>query len=88
MVLKINPQQQAVWRSPQSMQIGLGDNRVILDELTPAQEKLIAALFLGIADNQLEAIANQSKLDLASAKSAKTEFCKLFSFRMLIFLPT
>ena len=69
MVLKINPQQQAVWRSPQSMQIGLGDNRVILDELTPAQEKLIAALFLGIADNQLEAIANQSKLDLASAKS-------------------
>ncbi len=50
------------------MQIGLGPDHVILEDLTPAQEKLIAALYSGIADNQVEAIANQSKLDLPTAR--------------------
>jgi hypothetical protein len=69
MVLKINPSQQPVWRTPSTMQIGLGEDRVILEELTTAQEKLVAALFLGIADNQVEAIASQSKLDPKLAHS-------------------
>ncbi len=67
MALKINQHQQALWRSPKVMQIGLGPEQVILEDLTPAQEKLIAALYSGIADNQVEAIANQSKLDLSIA---------------------
>jgi len=69
MVLKINPGQQAVWRNPSSLQIGLGEDRVILEELTESQEKLVAALFLGIADNQVAAIASQSKLDRELADS-------------------
>ncbi len=67
MALKINQHQQALWRSPKVMQIGLGPDKVILEDLTPAQEKLIAALYSGIADNQVEAIANQSKLDPSTA---------------------
>jgi hypothetical protein len=52
-MLRINPHQTALWRDLNSLQIGSGQKRVILDSLSPAQERLIAALYRGIADKQL-----------------------------------
>jgi len=52
-MLKINPNQTALWRDLTSLQIGAGQNRVIFNSLSPAQERLIAALYRGIADKQL-----------------------------------
>jgi hypothetical protein len=61
-MLKINPNQPALWRDLNSLQIGAGTNRVILSALSPAQERLIAALYRGIADKQLPNILESLKL--------------------------
>ena len=52
-MLRINPNQPALWRDLESLQIGVGSERVILNSLNPAQERLIAALYRGIADKHL-----------------------------------
>jgi hypothetical protein len=52
-MLRINPHQNAFWRDLNSLQIGAGSKRVVFDGLSPAQERLIAALYRGIADKQL-----------------------------------
>jgi len=67
MVIKINPNQQALWLDPKRMQLGLGKDRVQLGALSPAQEQLIATLYRGIADQQLPVIAKQ--LGLAPAET-------------------
>jgi hypothetical protein len=67
MVIKINPNQQALWLDPKRMQLGLGKDRVQLGALSPAQEQLIATLYRGIANQQLPVIAKQ--LGLAEAET-------------------
>jgi hypothetical protein len=57
-MLKINPNQTPLWRDLKSLQIGAGQNKVIFNSLSPAQERLIAALYRGIADKQLPNILN------------------------------
>ncbi|MEN9753522.1 MAG: hypothetical protein RL670_1213 [Actinomycetota bacterium] len=52
-MLKINPNQPALWRNLHSLQIGAGRRAVVLDALSDSQERLIAALYKGIADRQL-----------------------------------
>lgn len=69
MVIKINPNQQALWLDPKRMQLGLGKNRVQLGALSPAQEQLIATLYRGIADQQLPAIVKQ--LGLGETEAAR-----------------
>ena len=68
MVLKLNPNHQMVWRTPMEAQIGFGRNQVRLSELSVEQEKFIDALYLGLAPNQVEAVARQSRLALEQAK--------------------
>lgn len=58
-MLKINPHQTALWRDLNSLQIGSGNEKVIFNSLTPAQERLIAALYRGIADKQLPQIMDE-----------------------------
>ncbi|MBP6087182.1 MAG: hypothetical protein KA009_00450 [Rhodoluna sp.] len=55
-MLRINPHQAALWRDLNSLQIGSGEKRVIFNSLSIAQERLIAALYRGIADKQLPQI--------------------------------
>ena len=62
-MLRINPHQSALWRDLNSLQIGSGRNRVIFDSLSPAQERLIAALYRGIADKQLPQLLNDLGVD-------------------------
>lgn len=57
-MLRINPHQTALWRDLNSLQIGAGHQRVVFKSLSPAQERLIAALYRGIADKQLPGLLN------------------------------
>jgi hypothetical protein len=59
MVMRINPNQQAIWRTPYEMQLGVGPDSVVLPNLTNAQERMIAALYNGIADQQLPLVTKQ-----------------------------
>ena len=59
MVFKINKNQQALWRDPFQLQIGTGKNALRLGKLSAAQERLIAALYKGIADQQLPLVGKQ-----------------------------
>lgn len=59
MVMRINPNQQALWRTPYEMQLGIGKESVVLKNLSTAQERMIAALYNGIADQQLPLISKQ-----------------------------
>ena len=65
MVKRINPNQEALWRSPFELQLGTGSKPVLLKKLSPAQERLIAALYKGVADQQLPLIQNQLALSEA-----------------------
>ena len=59
MVFRINPNQQPLWRNPFEMQLGTGADSVVLGKLSAAQERLIAALYRGIADQQLDIVSQQ-----------------------------
>lgn len=67
MTLKLNQYQQLVWRTPFQAQLGLSKNRVNLDQLSIEEEKFIDALYLGIAVNQVDAVAKQSRLAVEQA---------------------
>jgi bacteriocin biosynthesis cyclodehydratase domain-containing protein len=49
MLLRLDPSIPRVWRSPSSLQFGIQSTRVVLTELTLAQERLIQALESGIS---------------------------------------
>ncbi|MFM6980922.1 MAG: hypothetical protein ACKOWE_05920 [Micrococcales bacterium] len=68
MTLKLNQYQQLVWRTPFEAQVGLSKNRVTLSELSLEEEKFIDALYLGIAPNQVDAVAKQSRVAVERAK--------------------
>ena len=72
MVMRINPNQQALWRTPYEMQLGTGSNSVILGKLSTAQERLIAALYTGIADKQFALITKQLGLSSKEAQEVVT----------------
>jgi hypothetical protein len=65
MVFRINPNHQALWRNPFEMQLGLGSEQVVLKKLSPGQERLIAALYKGIADQQLPTVSKALGLSKA-----------------------
>ena len=73
MTLKLNSNHQVVWRDPNTMQIGLDHRKVVLSEVSAGQEKFIDALYFGLAPNQLEAVARQSKLPLEQAQDLVTQ---------------
>ena len=68
-MLRINPHQSALWRDLNSLQIGSGNQRVIFNSLSPAQERLIAALYRGIADKQLPRLMDDLGVESAEGQS-------------------
>ncbi len=60
---RINKAQPAVWKDPNTIQIGLGPNSVVLPELTKQQEKIIDALYSGLVDGQQEVIDSTLEAD-------------------------
>lgn len=68
-MLKINPGKSTVWLRPDTIQIGLEADAVIVGGLSPAHQRFIRALQSGIADNQLGVIARSSRIGIAEAES-------------------
>lgn len=60
MVLKLDARFAIVWRDPFSLQIGVEPSRVVLREVTTADERMIAALGSGVSRSGLEMIATSS----------------------------
>lgn len=61
MVLKLDGRFATVWRDPFSLQIGVDPARVVLREVSTAEERMIAALGSGVSRSGLEMIANSSE---------------------------
>jgi bacteriocin biosynthesis cyclodehydratase domain-containing protein len=57
MVLKLDPRFPLVWRSPTSLQFGVSAPRVVLHDVTSADERMIAALGVGVSESGLAMIA-------------------------------
>lgn len=57
MTLRLDPAQPAVWRSPDSLQFGVDAPTVVLDAVSTAEERMLAALTAGVTRSGLEMIA-------------------------------
>ena len=66
---RINKAQPAVWKDPNTIQIGLGPNSVVLPELTKEQEKIIDALYSGLVEGQQEVIDSTLEVDPGETKN-------------------
>jgi len=60
MVLRLDPRYPVAWRSPTSMQLGFTHAPLILDDVSPATERMIAALVAGISDTGLDMIGRSA----------------------------
>jgi hypothetical protein len=63
MVLKLDSQIPRVWRTPFSLQFGVEPPRVVLTEVSDADEQLISALIAGVARSGLGMIARSVGVD-------------------------
>jgi hypothetical protein len=57
MVIRINPARLPVWRSPNTLQLGLGREALVLSGVRVEHEKLINLLYRGVADASLQTIS-------------------------------
>lgn len=58
MTLRIAPRWPLVWRDPYTLQIGVDPARVVLEDVTTLEEKIVAALTVGMQRRGLEVIAS------------------------------
>lgn len=56
MVLRLDPALPLVWRTPDSLQLGIDSPVVVLEQVTAADERLLSALQAGVADAALPAV--------------------------------
>lgn len=68
-MLKINPGQPTVWLRPDTLQIGLDAEAVIVGGLSPAHQRFIRALQSGISESQINPIARSTRVGGAEARS-------------------
>ncbi|MEO8094690.1 MAG: hypothetical protein ABI632_07130 [Pseudolysinimonas sp.] len=57
MILKLDPRHPVVWRTPTSLQVGIDPPLVTLHDVTELQERLLAALVVGVSGPGLTMIA-------------------------------
>lgn len=57
MILRIDPSRSLVWRTPTTLQIGLGASAVVLDNVTALDEHLVSALLVGTTRQALAVVA-------------------------------
>jgi hypothetical protein len=60
---RINKSQPAIWRDPNTLQIGLGAKRVVIEDLTLAQQQIVAALYSGVSDGTQEVLDDTFKAE-------------------------
>lgn len=63
MVVQINPSKVPIWISESTLQLGTDEQSQKLENLTNSQERLIHLLFEGVANDQVEVVANSVGLD-------------------------
>ena len=63
MVLRLDPRFPLIWRTPQSLQLGLDRPRVVLQEVSHADEMVIAALVTGVSSSGARMIGRSAGLD-------------------------
>lgn len=63
MVLRLDPRLPLVWRSPSSLQLGIDRAAVVLENVSEAQERMIAALITGTGRPALDVLAGQAGAD-------------------------
>ena len=69
MVLQLDPRLPLVWRSPQSLQLGVDDPAVVISEVSEAEERMLAALVAGVSRPGLSMIAASSGADESAVES-------------------
>jgi bacteriocin biosynthesis cyclodehydratase domain-containing protein len=57
MILRLDPRLPLVWRAPTSIQLGIDPVVVVLDDVTEADERMIAALAVGVSSTGLAMVA-------------------------------
>jgi len=57
MVLRLDPRLPVVWRDPHTMQVGLEPPVAVLADLAPAEERMLAALAVGVTEHALRVLA-------------------------------
>ena len=57
MILRLDPRLPLVWRTPSSIQLGIDPVAVVLDDVTERDERMLAALAVGVSDSGLAMIA-------------------------------
>ena len=67
MVLRLSPDVPVVWRNPFDVQLGVDDVRLVLQDVAPGQERLLAALTAGISEAGYAMIAKSAGVDAADA---------------------
>jgi hypothetical protein len=67
MLHRINKAQPALWRDPNTLQIGLPPNNIALENLTLEQQRIVQALYIGIVQGQESAIDS-----IAGARSGES----------------
>ncbi|MFC0682229.1 TOMM precursor leader peptide-binding protein [Lysobacter korlensis] len=61
MVVRLDPKVPVLWRTPTSLQIGLDPARVVMTDVSPLQERLLAAVVTGTTELALETLAGRSE---------------------------
>jgi bacteriocin biosynthesis cyclodehydratase domain-containing protein len=59
-VVRLDPKLPVLWRTPTSLQVGLDPARVVMTEVSPLQERLLAAVATGTTEPALETLAGRS----------------------------
>jgi bacteriocin biosynthesis cyclodehydratase domain-containing protein len=67
MVLRLSPDVPVVWRNPFDVQLGVDDVRLVLRDVSPGQERLLAALTAGVSEAGYSMIAQSASMNSAEA---------------------
>ncbi len=73
MFYRISKAQPAVWRDPNTIQIGLHENSVIIPELSLEQQQIIDALYSGVVEGQQDVLDDSVGLDKGTTQDLITK---------------
>ena len=59
-MVRLNPKLPVLWRTPTSLQVGLDPARVVMTDVSPLQERLLAAVVTGTTESALETLAGRT----------------------------
>jgi bacteriocin biosynthesis cyclodehydratase domain-containing protein len=59
-VVRLDPKLPVLWRTPTSLQVGLDPARVVMTDVSPLQERLLAAVVTGTTESALETLAGRT----------------------------